>query len=75
VILLSYGYPSSSFQFRHFMPALADRWRLVAPDFPGFGYSATPAPTRFAYTAFPLSGSFETIMPSLALFLHSYWKA
>jgi pimeloyl-ACP methyl ester carboxylesterase len=38
VILLPHGYPSSSFQFRNFMPALADRWRLIAPDYPGFGY-------------------------------------
>ena len=34
VVLLPHGYPSSSFQFRNFMPALADRWRLVAPDRP-----------------------------------------
>jgi pimeloyl-ACP methyl ester carboxylesterase len=50
VVLLPHGYPSSSFQFRNFMPALADRWRLIAPDFPGFGYSDTPDRTRFAYT-------------------------
>jgi pimeloyl-ACP methyl ester carboxylesterase len=50
VVLLPHGYPSSSFQFRNFMPALADRWRLIAPDYPGFGYSATPDPTRFSYT-------------------------
>lgn len=50
VLLLPHGYPSSSFQYRHLMPALADRWRVAAPDFPGFGYSATPARTRFAYT-------------------------
>ncbi len=49
-VLLPHGYPSSSFQFRNFMPALADRWRLVAPDYPGFGYSDTPDPARFAYT-------------------------
>jgi pimeloyl-ACP methyl ester carboxylesterase len=40
--LLPHSYPSSSFQFRNLMPALADRWRLVAPDYPGFGYSDTP---------------------------------
>lgn len=49
VVLLPHGYPSS-FQFRNFMPALADRWRLIAPDYPGFGYSDTPDPSRFAYT-------------------------
>jgi pimeloyl-ACP methyl ester carboxylesterase len=43
VVLLPHGYPCSSYEFRSFMPALADRWRLLAPDFPGCGYSATPA--------------------------------
>ncbi|MEU4422112.1 alpha/beta fold hydrolase, partial [Actinoplanes sp. NPDC024001] len=38
VLRLPHGYPSSSFQFRNLMPALADRWRTIAPDFPGFGY-------------------------------------
>ncbi|GAA3395836.1 alpha/beta fold hydrolase [Cryptosporangium minutisporangium] len=50
VVLLPHGYPSSSFQYRHLLPLLADRWRLVAPDYPGFGYSETPDPERFAYT-------------------------
>lgn len=49
-VLLPHGYPSSSFQFRQFMPALADRWRLIAPDYPGFGYSETPERTRFSYS-------------------------
>lgn len=47
VVLLPHGYPCSSFQFRNLMPRLADRWRLLAPDFPGFGLSDTPE--RFAY--------------------------
>jgi len=42
VVLLPHGYPCSSFEFRNLMPRLADRWRLVAPDFPGAGYSGTP---------------------------------
>lgn len=50
VIVLPHGYPSSSFQFRNLMAALGDRWRLVAPDLPGFGYSATPDPSAFSYT-------------------------
>jgi alpha-beta hydrolase superfamily lysophospholipase len=50
VVLLPHGYPSSSFQYRNFIPALSDRWRLIAPDFPGFGYSDTPDRSHFAYT-------------------------
>ncbi|HEY0623253.1 alpha/beta hydrolase [Sphingomonas sp.] len=43
VLLLPHGYPASSFVYRNLMPALADRWRTLAPDFPGWGQSATPA--------------------------------
>ncbi|HYO80863.1 MAG TPA: alpha/beta hydrolase [Bryobacteraceae bacterium] len=47
VLLLPHGYPCSSYEFRNFMPRLADRWRRIAPDFPGCGYSDTPE--AFAY--------------------------
>ena len=50
VVLLPHGYPASSYAFRNLMAALGDRWRCLAPDFPGFGYSATPPPCEFAYT-------------------------
>ena len=50
MVLLPHGYPCSSFAFRHLMAALGDRWRLVAPDYPGFGYSGTPPRSAFAYT-------------------------
>ncbi len=43
VVLLPHGYPCSSFEFRNLIPRLADAWRLIAPDFPGFGYSGSPA--------------------------------
>lgn len=48
VVLLPHGYPCSSYAFRSYMAALGDRWRLLAPDFPGCGYSATP--DDFDYT-------------------------
>ena len=47
VVLFPHGYPCSSYEFRNLMPLLADRWRVIAPDFPGCGYSATP--TDFSY--------------------------
>ncbi len=77
VILLPHGYPSSSFQFRHFMPALADRWRLLAPDYPGFGYSDTPDRTRFAYTFAGYGDFLERFTNAMnltryALYLHDY---
>ena len=75
VVLLPHGYPSSSFQFRHFMPALADRWHLVAPDYPGFGYSDTPP--GFPYTFDGYADLMDRFAMALglkryALYLHDY---
>jgi pimeloyl-ACP methyl ester carboxylesterase len=50
VLLLLHGYPSSSHMFRHLIPALADRYHVVAPDHVGFGRSAAPSSTEFGYT-------------------------
>jgi pimeloyl-ACP methyl ester carboxylesterase len=52
VLLLPHGYPCSSFEFRHLMPPLADRWRTVAPDAPGFGYTAEPDGFGWTFQAF-----------------------
>src|ERR671932_2450032 len=49
-ILLLHGFPTSSHMFRNLIPALAGRYRVVAPDYPGFGQSAMPDRTAFAYT-------------------------
>lgn len=50
VLLLLHGFPSSSRMYEPLLHRLADRWRLVAPDYPGFGHSGAPAPSDFAYT-------------------------
>lgn len=52
VLLLPHGYPCSSYEFRELMPALADRWHLVAPDFPGCGYTDTPEDFRYDFDGF-----------------------
>jgi pimeloyl-ACP methyl ester carboxylesterase len=49
-ILLLHGLPSSSRMFEPLFDRLADRYHLVAPDYPGFGHSDWPNPTQFAYT-------------------------
>ena len=41
-ILLLHGFPTSSHMFRNLIPALADEFHLVAPDYPGFGNSSAP---------------------------------
>ena len=50
VLLLLHGFPTSSHMFRNLMPALADTYHLVAPDYPGFGNSSMPAVDEFEYT-------------------------
>ncbi len=50
VFLLLHGFPTSSHMFRNLIPLLADRYRVIAPDYPGFGQSATPDRTQFSYT-------------------------
>lgn len=49
-LLLLHGFPTSSHMFRNLIPALADGFHLVAPDYPGFGNSAFPPPGEFDYT-------------------------
>ncbi|KAA9395462.1 alpha/beta hydrolase [Kocuria coralli] len=50
VMLLLHGYPTSSHMFRHLIPALADRYRVIAPDHIGFGRSSAPSVDEFEYT-------------------------
>ncbi|MDL5353153.1 alpha/beta hydrolase [Microbacterium sp. zg-YB36] len=50
VLLLLHGYPTSSHMFRHLIPALADRYHVIAPDHIGFGRSSAPSVDEFPYT-------------------------
>lgn len=75
VVLLPHGYPCSSYEFRELMPALSDRWRLLAPDFPGCGHSATP--DGFSYTFDGFTDFLERFLARLgvdryALYLHDF---
>ena len=49
-ILLLHGFPASSHMFRNLIPTLADKFHLIAPDYPGFGYSSMPTVDKFQYT-------------------------
>ena len=49
-VLLLHGFPTSSHMFRNLIPVLADRFHVVAPDYPGFGNSSMPAISEFDYT-------------------------
>ncbi|KAB7644398.1 alpha/beta fold hydrolase [Polymorphobacter fuscus] len=50
VVLLLHGFPTSSHMFRNLIPLLADRYRVIAPDYPGFGQSDAPDHQTFAYS-------------------------
>jgi pimeloyl-ACP methyl ester carboxylesterase len=49
-LVLLHGFPASSHQYRNLIPALADKFHLIAPDYPGFGNSDMPAPEKYPYT-------------------------
>ncbi|MTD14552.1 alpha/beta fold hydrolase [Nakamurella sp. YIM 132087] len=75
VLLAPHGYPCSSYEFRNLLPALADRWRVIAPDLPGFGYSGDPAPEDFTFDAYGrFLGAFcRTLqLDRYAIYLHDY---
>jgi pimeloyl-ACP methyl ester carboxylesterase len=49
-VVLLHGFPSSSHMFRELIPRLSDKYHVLAPDYPGFGYSDAPSPDQYAYT-------------------------
>ena len=67
VILLLHGFPTSSFQFRELIPRLADKYRVIAPDLPGFGFTEVPAERNYTYTFDSLAKSIEAFTDALAL--------
>ena len=50
VVLLLHGFPSSSHQYRGLIDQLSDKYRVIAPDLPGFGFSDAPEAKTFGYT-------------------------
>jgi pimeloyl-ACP methyl ester carboxylesterase len=66
-ILLLHGFPTSSHMFRDLIPLLSDTFHLVAPDYPGFGNSATPGLAVFEYTFDHLAEVMEGFVERLGL--------
>ena len=61
-LVLLHGFPASSHQYRNLIPALAHRFHVVAPDYPGFGNSAIPSPKTFSYTFDKIAEIVETFL-------------
>ncbi len=77
VLLLLHGFPTASHMFRDLIPLLSDRYRVIAPDLPGFGQTSAPSRERFAYSfdnlANVLSGFVEALhLRRYALYIFDY---
>ncbi len=66
-LLLLHGFPTSSHMFRNLIPLLADRFHLVAPDLPGFGFTVVPAAANFTYSFGSLARTVESFVDALGL--------
>lgn len=64
-ILLLHGFPSSSHQYRNLIPALADEYHVIAPDYPGFGHSDMPDRKTFNYTFDSFAALVEKLLAKL----------
>ena len=76
-ILLLHGFPTAGHMFRDLIPQLADRFRIVAPDLPGFGKSDMPAPGIFTYTFENIANVIDRFteiigLPRFAMYVFDY---
>lgn len=76
-LLLLHGFPSSSRMFRNLIPALADRYRVIAPDYPAFGHSEAPPRDAFEYSFTNFTAVIEAFLDRLgigryALYVHDF---
>jgi pimeloyl-ACP methyl ester carboxylesterase len=67
VVLLLHGFPTSSFQYRELIPRLADRYRVIAPDLPGFGFTEVPNERNYKYTFDALAATIAAFTDALSL--------
>ena len=67
VVLLLHGFPTSSFMFRELIPRLADRYRVIAPDLPGFGFTEVPEKRKYTYTFDGLAATVDSFTRAIGL--------
>jgi pimeloyl-ACP methyl ester carboxylesterase len=66
-VLLLHGFPSSSHMFRNLIPQLADRYHVIAPDYPGYGQSGQPAMDKFTYSFDHLAAVVDKLTSEIGL--------
>src|SRR6202012_1284868 len=76
-VVLLHGFPTSSYMFRHLIPALADRYHVIAPDHLGFGLSDAPTASEFRYSFDALADLTAGLLDQLglgryAIYVHDY---
>jgi pimeloyl-ACP methyl ester carboxylesterase len=67
VILLLHGFPTSSFMFRELIPRLANDYRVIAPDLPGFGFTEVPPEQNYSYSFDRLALTIDAFTQALQL--------
>jgi pimeloyl-ACP methyl ester carboxylesterase len=67
VVLLLHGFPSSSFMFRELIPRLAEHYRVIAPDLPGFGFTEVPLERKYVHTFDQLAVTIEAFTRALKI--------
>jgi pimeloyl-ACP methyl ester carboxylesterase len=67
VLLLLHGFPASSFMFRDLISRLADSYRVIAPDLPGFGFTEIPEKRKYTYSFYALAGTIQAFTEALGL--------
>ncbi|MDP1797981.1 MAG: alpha/beta hydrolase [Planctomycetaceae bacterium] len=72
-VLLLHGFPTSSHMFRNLIPALADKYHVIAPDYPGFGSSSAPSVKEFEYTFDNLANVIEKFTEQVGLKKYSIY--
>ena len=72
-LLLLHGFPSSSRMYEPLLARLSDRYRLIAPDYPGFGHSDWPNPSAFAYTFDNIAEVINRFMQALGLWRYALY--
>ncbi len=66
-VLLLHGFPTSSFMYRNLIPQLADRYHVIAPDLPGFGFTEAPERGKYDYTFDQLARTIDRFTVQLKL--------
>jgi pimeloyl-ACP methyl ester carboxylesterase len=73
VVLLLHGFPTSSFMYRELIPRLADRYRVIAPDLPGFGFTEVPEERKYVYSFDALAHTIEAFTEALQLKRYAFY--